>query len=156
MITLRRLQVLLVVVHVGAAFVQLVTTYFNGYFTHYGMDGWLAHTPIGAHFDLESSDIAAHDVDKANIPGMFRFIFNLGDTVNGLAWVDYDWMYKISSVNFLFILVLALRLFSIGMWFATAGALTKVVLDSNLLSSKVGLVVLFGGIGILSSLGILF
>ena len=42
------------------------------------------------------------------------------------------------------------------MWLATAGALIKVVLDSNLLSSKVGLVVLFGGIGILSMLGILF
>ena len=156
MITLRRLQVLLVVVHVGAAFVQLVTTYFNGYFTHYGMDGWLAHTPIGAHFDLESTDIGAHDVALTNVPEMFRFVFKLGDTVNGLAWVDYDWMHQISSVNFLFILVLALRLFSIGMWLATAGALIKVVLDSNLLSSKVGLVVLFGGIGILSMLGILF
>ena len=123
---------------------------------HYGMDGWLAHTPIGAHFDLESTDIGAHDVALTNVPEMFRFVFKLGDTVNGLAWVDYDWMHQISSINFLFLLVLALRLFSIGMWLATAGALIKAVLDSNLLSSKVGLVVLFGGIGILSMLGILF
>ena len=156
MITLRRLQILLIVVHVGAAFVQLVTSYYDGYVTDYGMDGWLAHTPIAAHFNLESQQAGAHDVTLQNVPGFFRFVFNLGDTVNGLARLDYQVLGAISAENFLYIAVLGLRVFSIAMWIATAGALIKIVLDSNLLSSKVGLVVLFGGLGVLSTLGILF
>ena len=51
---------------------------------------------------------------------------------------------------------MGLRLLSIGIWFAVGAALVKTVLDSNLLSSKVGLAVLFGGLGILSGLGALF
>ena len=156
MITLRRLNILLIVVHFGGAFVQLVTSYYDGHLTDYGMAGWLAHTPIGAHFDLDSTESRAQDVSLHNVPGFFRFLFDLGDSVNGLAAVSYDWMDEISSANFLFIVVLALRIFSIVMWFASAGALIKSALDSGLLSSKVGLVVLFGGAGILSALGILF
>ena len=62
----------------------------------------------------------------------------------------------ISSANFLYVLVLGLRLFSIGVWFTVGATLVKGVLESNLLSSKVGLVVLFGSLGILSGLGIFF
>lgn len=156
MSALRKLQILLIVVHVGAAFVEFGRAYNKGYLSGYGMDGFLAYTPIGSHFDLQSDSVETQDVTRQNVPGIFDFLFDLGDTVNGLAAINYDWLSAISTVNFLFFLVLALRLFSIAMWFATAGALTKIVLDSNLLTSKVGLVVLFGGIGILSTLGILF
>ena len=92
----------------------------------------------------------------ADVPGMFRFLFDLGDSVNSLASFDYPHLAAITSANFLFVLVLGLRIFSVAMWFASAGALMKTALDSNLLSSKVGLVVLFGGIGVLSALGIFF
>ena len=156
MITLRRLQMVLVVMHAVMAFVAATKSYFDGYITGYGWSGWLAHTPVAAHFDLESTAVGAHDVTMQNVPGMFRFLFELGDTVNALASFGYPHLGEITSANFLFVVVLALRLFSVSMWFATAGALIKAVIDSNLLSSKVGLVVLFGGIGILSTLGVLF
>ena len=156
MITLRRLITLLVLMHIAMAFVTLVHTYFNGYFTNYGMDGWLASTPIGSHFDLESTDMGAEDVSLSDVPGFFRFFFDLGDTVNSLASIDYAVLSEISSVNFLYVLVLGLRLFSVIVWFTVAAALIKGVLESNLLGSKVGLVVLFGSIGILSGLGIFF
>lgn len=159
MITLRKLAILLLVVHIACGFVELTRSYNNGYITGYGMDGWLAHTPIGSHFDLESTDSGSHDVGlqgAETVPGLFRFLFDLGDTVNSLASVNYDFMGEISSANFLFVLVLGLRIFSIGVWASAAGALTRTVLQSNLLSSKVGLVMLFGGVGILSALGIFF
>ena len=156
MVTIRRLLMLLLAAHIGAAFVALTKTYFAGYVTTYGMDGWLAFTPIGAHFDLESTSSRAPDVEVQNVPGFFTLVFNLGDTVNSLASFDYAFLSEISIANFLFVLVLALRIFSIGVWFAAAGALIQTVLASNLLSSKVGLVVLFGGIGVLSAFGIFF
>ena len=156
MITLRKLLNFLAVAHVGAAFVALVTTYNNGYISDFGMSGWLAHTPIGSHFDLEANDSMAADVSQGNVPGFFRFMFDLGDTVNSFASFNYGFLGAISTENFLFLLVMGLRLLSIGIWFAVGGALVKTVLDSNLLSSKVGLVVLFGGIGVLSALGIFF
>ena len=159
MTTLRKAAVLLLVVHIAAAFVELTRSYYNGYLTGYGMDGWLAFTPIGSHFDLESTDSGSQDVGLQGIetvPRIFQFLFDLGDTVNSLAVVNYDFLGEISSANFLFVLVLALRIFSIGVWPAAAGALGMTVLQSNLLSSKMGLVMLFGGIGILSALGIFF
>ena len=159
MTTLRKTAILLVIVHIAAAFVELTRSYYNGFLTTYGMDGWLAHTPIGAHFDLESTASGAHDVGLKGIetvPGFLRFLFDLGDTVNSLASVNYDFLSEISAANFLFILVLALRLFSIGVWFAAAAALVQTVMGSGLLSSKVGLVMLFGSVGILAVLGIFF
>ena len=156
MITLRRLNVLLLVMHVGMAFVAGTKAYFDGYLSDYGIGGWLAFTPLSAHFDLESGDSMAQDISPGNVPGMFRFLFDLGDSVNSLASFDYPHLAAITTANFLFVVVLALRIFSVVMWFASAGALVKTVLGSNLLSTKVGLVVLFGGIGILSTLGIFF
>ena len=156
MITLRKLITLLTLVHIALAFVQLVHAYNHGYVTDYGMDGWLADTPVGAHFDLESRDPDAQDISLQDVPGFFRFFFDLGDTVNGLAVIDYDVLSEITSANFLYVLVLGLRLFSLGVWFTVGGTLIKGVLESNLLSSKVGLLVLFGSIGILSTLGIFF
>ena len=96
----------------------------------------------------------AADVSQGNVPGLFHFLFDLGDTVNSFASFNYAFLGEISTENFLFLLVLGLRLLSIGIWFAVGGALVKTVLDSNLLSSKVGLAVLFGGLGILSGLGV--
>ena len=156
MSTIRKLLMLLLTVHVGAAFVEFTRSYFNGYYTNYGMSGWLANTPIGSHFDLESTQTEAQDLALSDVPGFFTFVFDLGDTVNSLASLNYEFLNQFSSANFLFVLVLALRLFSIGVWFAAAGGVIQTVLQSNLLSSKVGLVVLFGGIGVLSALGIFF
>lgn len=156
MITLRRLNVLLLVMHIAMAFVAGTKAYFDGYLSDHGVSGWLAFTPLSAHFDLESSVSGARDVSLANVPGMFRFLFDLGDSVNSLASFDYPHLAAITTANFLFVLVLALRGFSLVVWFASAGALIKTALDSNMLSSKVGLAVLFGGIGILSALGIFF
>ena len=156
MITLRRLNILLLVMHAAMAFVAGTKAYFDGYLSGHGISGWLAFTPVSAHFDLESSASGARDVSLTDVPGMFRFLFDLGDSVNSLASFDYPHLAAITSANFLFVLVLGLRIFSVAMWFASAGALMKTALDSNLLSSKVGLVVLFGGIGILSALGIFF
>ena len=159
MITLRKVSILLLIVHIAAAFVELTRSYNNGYLTNYGMDGWLANTPIGSHFDLESTDSGSHDVGLQGIetvPAIFRFLFDLGDTVNSLAIVNYDFMSEITAANFLFVLVLGLRIFSLAVWASSATALAQTVFQSNMLSSKVGLVMLFGGVGILSALGIFF
>ena len=159
MTALRKAAILLMVVHIAAAFVELTRSYYNGYLTGYGMDGWLAHTPIGSHFDLEATDSGSHDVGLQGIetvPRIFQFFFELGETVNRLAIVHYDFMSEITTANFLFVLVLGLRIFSIGVWASSAMALATTVFQSNLLASKVGLVMLFGGIGVLSALGIFF
>jgi len=159
MTVLRKAAILLMVVHIAAAFVELSRSYYNGYLTTYGMDGWLAHTPIGSHFDLEATDSGSHDVGLQGIetvPRIFQFFFELGETVNRLAIVHYDFMSEITTANFLFVLVLGLRIFSIGVWASSAMALATTVFQSNLLASKVGLVMLFGGIGVLSALGIFF
>ena len=156
---LRKLAILLLVVHIACAFVELTRSYNNGYLSSYGMGGWLAHTPIGSHFDLEDTGSGAHDVGLQGIetvPGIFRFLFDLGETVNRLAIVHYDFMSEITAANFLFVLVLGLRIFSLGVWASAATALARTVFQSNMLSSKVGLVMLFGGVGILSALDIFF
>lgn len=159
MTLLRKVSILLVVIHIGAAFIELTRSYNNGYLTNYGMDGWLAHTPVGSHFDLESTASGAHDVGLQGVqtvPGFLTFLFDLGDTVNSLAIIDYDWMSQITTANFFFVIILALRLFSLGVWFAAGASLVGTVFQSGMLTSKVGLVLLFGGIGVLSAFGIFF
>ena len=67
MITLRKVFHSVADSPYAAAFVELTRSYNGGYLTTYGMDGWLAHTPIGSHFDLESTDSGAHDVGLKEI-----------------------------------------------------------------------------------------
>ena len=152
MTTLRKIQVLLAVVHIACAIVQWNSSYQDGFVSNYGLQGWLAATPLGSHFDLEGAD-GSHDVALANIPGFFRFFFDLGDTVNSLAWISYDWMSKITEANLVYLIIVGLRLFSIVVWGVTALALIAAVFRSNMTNSRIGLFLMLGGLGILSGMG---
>ena len=160
--TIRLLLMGLIVAHVGAAFVQLHQSYTEGDVQTYGLDGWLADTPLSSNeklkeeVDLEADEVDAREVNKVNVPAMFSLVFDLGDIVNSTAVFNYDFLGEISEDNFFYILVLGLRLASVAVWLTVAGALIRMVLQSGLLSSQVGLVVLFGSVGILSLLGIAF
>ena len=144
----------MLIIHVGCAFLQLTVSYYSGQVTDYGMDGWLAVTPIGSHFDLEATGVDAPDVSLSNIPGFFTLFFDLGDTVNGFAVFKYGFLDQITEENLFYVIILGLRVVSVVVWIVVGGALIQMVLTSGLLGSRVGLIVLFGGIGILSVLGI--
>ena len=151
MTTLRKVQVLLIVIHVACAAVQWVVSYQHGFISNYGLTGWLAATPLGSHFNLGGAD-GSHDVALANIPGFFKFFFNMGATVNALAWISYDWMSKITEANLVYLIIVGLRIFSIIVWAVTATALIAAAFQSNMLTNKIGIFLALGGLGILAGL----
>ena len=136
----------LVVIHLALGFTQMSLSYFAGDVAEYGAAGWVSHTPIGTFIDLEETPQDAA-VNFTALDRIFDTVNKLGDSINGLLTLGYDFLTMIdSSDGLVYMLVIGIRAVSTLVWFALAMAGLYTLFDSNLLTSKLGLgLIAFGG-----------
>ena len=139
-----KLLTALVVIHMGLGFTQMSVSYFAGDVADYGSSGWISHTPLGTFMDLDSEQqIQSNQVSPSNLKGMLEFANNLGDSINGLASFGYGFLQDIQpSDGAVYMVVMAFRILSVLIWLALGMSLIYFLFDSNLLTSKVGLLLL--------------
>ena len=152
---LLKLLIFVIVIHLGMACTQVGVSYYGGDVADYGSAGIISHTPIGSFIDLEAPP--GGEVDEGGPLGLakrlFDFAKNMGDMINGLATFGYGFLTDIEPDDgAVYSVVIGFRLISALVWIGSALAFIYFLFDSNLLTSKVGLLCLLGvaTVGILS------
>ena len=152
-----KLLTALVVIHMGLGFTQMSVSYFAGDVADYGNAGWVSHTPIGKFIDLDSDQqVQQNQANPSNLKRMLDFANNLGDSINGLASFGYGFLTDIQpSDGAVYMVVMGFRILSALIWIALGMSVIYFLFDSNLLTSKLGLLLvgLGSGLGILSGVG---
>ena len=156
-----KMTAMLIAIHLGFGFTQMVVSYFAGEVTDYGAAGWISHTPIGTFVNLEGSapQQGGQETNPSNLKAIFDMVNNTGDMINGLASFNYGFLTSITADDGLvYMAVLGFRMISVLIWLALAMALAYILFDSNLLTSKLGLALVGLGLGIggLSGIGAAF
>ena len=143
---LLKLLILVMVVHLGFGCTQVAYSYHVGDVANYGAAGIISHTPIGTFIDLDDPPASMDDQANPNqLKKMLDFGNNLGDMINGLATFGYGFMDDIdSSSGAVYNIVMGFRLISALIWIGAALAFIYFLFDSNLLTSKFGLLALLG------------
>ena len=155
-----KILTLVITIHLGFGFTQLVVSYFGGDVADYGAAGFVSHTPIGAFIDLSGTPQQLEEDAASNPKGLFDFLNRTGDTINALATFDYGFLNVIPpDAGFVYTVVWIFRLISRVLGLVLIGAMIYVIFDSNLLSSKLGMALVglgLSGTGALSVFGGLF
>ena len=146
-------------IHLGMACSQVAFSYYGGDVANYGANGIISHTPIGTFIDLEDPPASMDDQASPNqLKKMLDFANNLGDMINGLASFNYGFVEELRDPESAWHnLVIGLQGLSAILWIASALAFIYFLFDSNLLTSRVGLLALLGlgSVGALSGTGAL-
>ena len=150
-----KLLIALVFIHAGLGFTQMVASYYGGGVADYGESGVLSHTPLVPLLNLDDGGPRC-EVALSNPRGLLECINNLGDTLNGLASINYAFLSNITADDgFVFNVVVLLRLAAVLFSVGIALALVYVLFDSNLLTSKLGLGLMgLGGLASVTGLAV--
>ena len=154
-----KLLIILVTLHLGMGFTQMVVSYFAGDVENYGAAGWVSHTPIGTFIELDErpDERKQCEINFGNVRGVIECANDLGDMINGLASFGYGFLEDIApDQGLVYMLVVGFRLVSVLIWIGTGFALLYFLFDSNLLTSKLGLAMVGLGLGLgaLSTIGL--
>ena len=138
---LLKLLVIVIVIHLGFGCTQVGVSYFAGDVADYGTAGIVSHTPIGTFIDLDNPPASRDDQASPNaLKKMLDFANNLGDMINGLATFGYGFVNDIGPDDgAVYNVVVGFRLVSALIWIGAALAFIYFLFDSNLLTSKLGL-----------------
>ena len=154
---LLKILIVVIVIHLGMACTQVSVSYNAGDVANYGAAGIVSHTPIGKFIDLEDPPASMDDQATPNqLKRILDFANNLGDIINGLTTFGYGFLEDIEADDgAVYNVVMAFRVVSALLWIGAALAFIYFLYDSNLLTSKVGLLALLGlgATGLLSGTG---
>ena len=140
--TLIKLLVVLISLHLGMGFTQISVSYFAGDVADYGAAGVISHTPIGSFIDLD--DDARRGREAQGNPSSFEsilgFVNNLGDMVNGMASFGYGALTQFSPDDGLvYTIIIILRIIGTMFTVSVALAVLRLVFDSGILNSTLGM-----------------
>ena len=155
-----KLLTILAVFHMACGFVQVSVNYFGGDMADgSAWDTLYANTPLGQLIGGVDQEEDQPEDFLSNPPAILAFVNRIGDMQNGLLVLGYEFLNELSPGTLPGTLVILTRVAFALLWFATGLATLKLIFESGLLNSKLGLFLVLGGGSVaaaLSSAGALF
>lgn len=148
--TLAKLLTFLVVFHLACGFVQVSVNYFGGDDAMPGKSDWWHDMYKGTPVDSLTGGVDEQDQQPSFLSdprSILIFLDRIGDLLNGLLLLNYgfmDEMYDSGHLVLRLIVVLTRVAFSLT-WLAVGIAALKLIFESGVLNSKVGLFLVVGG-----------
>ena len=158
--TIIKLLTVLTVIHLACGFVQISVNYFGGDTKDdAAWENMYDNTPIGHLIGGVDQEEDQPQDFLSNPPAILAFINRIGDMQNGLLVMGYGFLNELSPGTLPGMLVLLARVAFVLLWFATGIATLRLIFESGLLNSKLGLFLVVGGGSVataLSATGALF
>lgn len=140
--TLIKLLLALVVLHLGFGITQFSVTLFTAEEVQYGERGFISHTPLEALVPMDDAARALSETQPPRQGGFWYFlnpIITIGDTINGLATFRYDMLTQVDpDEGFVYTVVLLFRIIPSIIQLALAVAMFLVITNTGLLNTTLG------------------
>ena len=134
------------VIHLGCGFVQISVNYFGGDTKDdSAWENMYEYTPIGHLIGGVDQEEHQRQDFLSNPPAILSFINRIGDMQNGLLVLGYGFLEELSPGTLPGLLVLLARVAFVLLWFAVGLAILKLIFESGILNSKLGLFLVVGG-----------
>ncbi len=157
--TLIKLLIILVVIHLACGFVQVSVNYFGGDMKRVDVredrSAWealYANTPLGQLIGGVDQEQDQPEDFLSNPPAILAFVNRIGDMQNGLLVLGYEFLNEMAPGTLPHMLVILTRVAFALLWFATGLATLRLIFESGLLHSKIGLFLVVGGGSIAAAL----
>lgn len=151
--TLVKLLIALIVVHMALGISQMTLSYWAGDVADYGAAGVISHTPLGSLLRVEADRQSG---PPSTLESFRNLLVDFFSTITGLLNFRYGILHAIEPGDgMVYNVVMALRLAGVLAWFGLGMGTLKMLFDSGLLNSTVGIIIagtLFG-IGSVASAG---
>ena len=135
-------------IHIGFGFAHLSYAYFAAHVATYGgAYGFLQYTPLQKFVRIDAEKV--RDISLLDFESLFNLANNLGDTITVLTVYNYDILTLVQPDDgFVYWVVLAFRIVTWAFNAKLGFELLKLLFQSGLLQSSMGLALVMGGVGL--------
>ena len=144
--TIIKLLTVLTVIHLACGFVQISVNYFGGDTKDdAAWENMYDNTPIGHLIGGVDQEEDQPQDFLSNPPAILAFINRIGDMQNGLLVMGYGFLNELSPGTLPGMLLILVRVAFVLLWFAMGLGILKLIFESGILNSKLGLFLVVGG-----------